>query len=81
MPVALVTDLEGVLFPEIWIAVLEKTGIDKLRLTTRDVPDYDQLARGRLEILEQKEFPQYHTLFTYKEMRQMIERYMKGAAT
>ena len=34
-------DLEGVLVPEIWIAVAEKTGIKELRLTTRDIPDYD----------------------------------------
>ena len=46
-------DLEGVLVPEIWIAFAEKTGIDGLRLTTRDVPDYDVLMRGRLAILEQ----------------------------
>ncbi len=44
-------DLEGVLTPEIWIAVAEKTGIEGLRLTTRDVPDYDVLMRGRLKIL------------------------------
>ena len=36
-------DLEGVLAPEIWIAVAEKTGIEDLRLTTRDIPDYDVL--------------------------------------
>jgi phosphoserine/homoserine phosphotransferase len=46
-------DLEGVLVPEIWIAVAEKTGIKELRLTTRDVPDYDVLMRGRLKILDQ----------------------------
>ena len=44
-------DMEGVLTPEIWIAVSEKTGIKELRLTTRDVPDYDVLMKGRLEIL------------------------------
>lgn len=44
-------DLEGVLVPEIWIAVAEKTGIPELRLTTRDIPDYDVLMRGRLKIL------------------------------
>jgi phosphoserine/homoserine phosphotransferase len=44
-------DLEGVLTPEIWIAVAEKTGIERLRLTTRDVPDYDVLMRGRLQVL------------------------------
>lgn len=46
-------DLEGVLTPEIWIAVAEKTGIKELRLTTRDIPDYDVLMKGRLRILEQ----------------------------
>ena len=46
-------DLEGVLVPEIWIAVAESTGIEKLRLTTRDVPDYDLLMRGRIQILDQ----------------------------
>lgn len=46
-------DLEGVLVPEIWIAVAEKTGIKELRLTTRDVPDYDVLMKGRLNLLDQ----------------------------
>ena len=46
-------DLEGVLVPEIWIAFAEKTGIDNLRLTTRDIPDYDELMRGRLKILNE----------------------------
>lgn len=45
-------DLEGVLVPEIWIAVAESTGIPELRRTTRDEPDYDKLMRGRLEILD-----------------------------
>jgi phosphoserine/homoserine phosphotransferase len=45
-------DLEGVLVPEIWIAVAEATGIPELRRTTRDEPDYDVLMRGRLEILD-----------------------------
>ncbi len=44
--------MEGVLTPEIWIAVAEKTGIPELRRTTRDEPDYDKLMRGRLEILD-----------------------------
>ena len=44
-------DLEGVLLPEIWIAFANKTGIEKLRLTTRDIADYDELMRGRLKIL------------------------------
>ena len=46
-------DLEGVLVPEIWITFAEKTGIEKLRLTTRDIPDYDELMRGRLKILDE----------------------------
>ena len=44
--------MEGVLTPEIWIAVAEKTGIAELRRTTRDEPDYDKLMRGRLAILD-----------------------------
>jgi phosphoserine/homoserine phosphotransferase len=51
---AIVTlDMEGVLTPEIWIAVAEKTKIPELRRTTRDEPDYDKLMRGRLAILDQ----------------------------
>jgi len=46
-------DMEGVLTPEIWIAVADKTGIPELRRTTRDEPDYDKLMRGRLAILDQ----------------------------
>jgi phosphoserine/homoserine phosphotransferase len=45
-------DLEGVLVPEIWIAVAEKTGIPELRRTTRDEPDYDKLMRGRIALLD-----------------------------
>ncbi|HTO06055.1 MAG TPA: bifunctional phosphoserine phosphatase/homoserine phosphotransferase ThrH [Myxococcota bacterium] len=45
-------DLEGVLVPEIWINVADRTGIAELRRTTRDEPDYDKLMRGRLEILD-----------------------------
>jgi phosphoserine/homoserine phosphotransferase len=44
-------DLEGVLVPEIWIAVAERTGIDALRRTTREEPDYDVLMRYRLDLL------------------------------
>ena len=47
-------DLEGVLVPEIWINVAERTGIDDLRCTTRDEPDYDVLMRYRLDILERE---------------------------
>ena len=44
-------DLEGVLVPEVWIGVAERFGIDALRATTRDIPDYDVLMRQRLRIL------------------------------
>ncbi len=46
-------DLEGVLIPEIWIAFAEKTGIDALKATTRDIPDYDVLMRQRLRLLDE----------------------------
>jgi phosphoserine/homoserine phosphotransferase len=46
-------DLEGVLIPEVWIAVAERTGLEALTRTTRDEPDYDVLMRYRLNILEQ----------------------------
>jgi phosphoserine/homoserine phosphotransferase len=46
-------DMEGVLTPEIWIAVAEKTGIPELRRTTRDEPDYDKLMNYRIGILDQ----------------------------
>ena len=46
-------DLEGVLLPEIWIKVAEKTGIEELKLTTRDISNYDELMLHRLKILDQ----------------------------
>lgn len=46
-------DLEGVLVPEIWINVAAATGIEKLKLTTRDIPDYDILMKGRIAILKE----------------------------
>ena len=46
-------DLEGVLIPEIWIAFAEKTGIEELKATTRDIPDYDVLMKQRLRLLDQ----------------------------
>ncbi|MAS94612.1 MAG: bifunctional phosphoserine phosphatase/homoserine phosphotransferase ThrH [Verrucomicrobiales bacterium] len=46
-------DLEGVLIPEIWINVAQKTGIDELLATTRDIPDYDVLMTQRLRILDE----------------------------
>ncbi len=53
-PRLIASDLEGVLVPEIWIAFAEKTGIEQLRLTTRDVPDYDQLMQMRIKILRDR---------------------------
>lgn len=47
-------DLEGVLVPEIWIAVAERTGLPELRRTTRDEPDYDKLMRYRIDILDRE---------------------------
>jgi len=58
-------DLEGVLVPEIWIAFSEKTGIKELRLTTRDIPDYDVLMKQRIAILEE------HKL-TLKDIQEVI---------
>ncbi len=52
-PTIVAMDLEGVLVPEVWIAVAEKTGIEKLRLTTRDISDYDELMRMRIGILRE----------------------------
>lgn len=49
----LVADLEGVFLPEIWINVAEKTGIEELKLTTRDISDYDVLMTKRLSILKE----------------------------
>ncbi len=46
-------DLEGVLVPEIWINFAERTGIEALKATTRDIPDYDVLMKQRLAILEE----------------------------
>jgi len=51
-PVVVCLDLEGVLVPEIWINVAVKTGIDELKITTREMPDYDKLMRQRLDILD-----------------------------
>lgn len=51
-PVIVCLDLEGVLVPEIWINVALETGIDELRATTREVPDYDLLMKRRLAILD-----------------------------
>jgi phosphoserine/homoserine phosphotransferase len=47
-------DLEGVLIPEVWIGLAEKTGIEALRITTREEPDYDKLMKYRLKILDER---------------------------
>lgn len=47
------SDLEGIFTPEMWIEVAKKTGIEKLRLTTRDIADYDVLMKGRLALLRE----------------------------
>ena len=64
-PVIACLDLEGVLVPEIWINVAEKTKIPELRLTTRDEPNYDALMKRRLKILDE------HTL-TLKDIQDVI---------
>ncbi len=46
-------DLEGVLVPEIWIAFAKESGIDELKKTTRDEPDYDKLMRWRIVVLKE----------------------------
>ena len=51
-PVIVCLDLEGVLIPEVWISLAKATKIDDLRLTTRDISDYDALMQKRLEILD-----------------------------
>jgi phosphoserine/homoserine phosphotransferase len=53
-PVVVCLDLEGVLVPEIWINVAMKTGIDDLKITTREMPDYDKLMKQRLDILDRQ---------------------------
>ena len=51
-PILTCLDMEGVLTPEIWLAVADKTGIEELRVTTREIPDYDQLMQQRLGVLK-----------------------------
>jgi phosphoserine/homoserine phosphotransferase len=66
-PVIVCLDLEGVLVPEIWIGVARKTGIDELKITTREMPDYDALMKRRLAILDQ------HKL-TIADIQSVIEK-------
>lgn len=68
-------DLEGVLIPEIWIAFAEKTGIEELKLTTRDIPDYNVLMQKRLDILKREGL-------TIKDIQSVISKMdpLEGAA-
>jgi len=50
-PVITCLDMEGVLFPEIWLGLADKVGVEELGLTTRDISDYDVLMRKRLDVL------------------------------
>ncbi len=56
---AVCSDLEGVWVPEVWINVAKKTGIDELKLTTRDIKDYDELMTYRLKILKEHKLTLY----------------------
>ena len=68
-PIVACLDLEGVLVPEIWIGVADRTGIPELRRTTRDEPDYDLLMRGRIAILERHELGLADVQAVIAEMR------------
>ena len=59
------SDLEGVFVPEIWVNVSAKTGIEELKLTTRDISDYDVLMKGRLDLLRQNNL-------TLKDIQEVI---------
>lgn len=74
-PVLACLDLEGVLVPEIWINVALKTGIEELKLTTREMPDYDALMKRRLAILAE------HKL-TIADIQEVIDKMgpMEGAS-
>ncbi len=47
-------DFEGVLVPEIWVGLAERTGVEALKATTRDIPDYDELMKMRLRIMDER---------------------------
>ena len=71
MMLAICLDLEGVLIPEIWINVAERTGISALTRTTRDEPDYDRLMSYRLEILDQNDIKMGDITSTIESMDPM----------
>ncbi len=54
IPTLVAMDLEGVFVPEMWVAIADRLKIDELRLTTREVSDYDQLMRMRLRVLRER---------------------------
>lgn len=58
-------DLEGVLVPEIWLGLADKTGLQELQITTRDIPDFDQLMRRRLAILDERQI-------TMRDLREVV---------
>ena len=65
-------DMEGVLIPEIWIAFAEATGIEELKRTTRDEPDYDKLMQYRLDILRKHNLGIKEFLDKLRELTQVI---------
>ena len=69
---AICLDLEGVLIPEIWISVAERTGISALTRTTRDEPDYDRLMSYRLGILDQNDIKMDDITSTIGSMEPMV---------
>ncbi len=75
-PVIVCLDLEGVLVPEIWVNFAVKTGIEELKITTREMPDYDALMARRLKILDQHGF-------TLTDIQEVIRAMgpLEGAAT
>ena len=68
---AICLDLEGVLIPEIWINVAERTGVSELTRTTRDEPDYDRLMSYRLRILDQNDIKMGDITSTIESMDPM----------
>lgn len=75
-PIIAALDLEGVLIPEIWINVAKKTGIEALKLTTRDIQDYDELMTHRLKVLDAHQM-------TLQDIQKVIAglRPLEGAST
>ena len=60
-------DLEGVLIPEIWENLAKKTNIKELELTTKDIPDYQELMKNRIEVLKKKKYKSQRTFFNSKK--------------